>query len=60
MKQTSCCIFLIAEDPRPMTVGMARSTVFKEIRSGAGVKTGDFVKEKLGLGGGTVVRFFVV
>ena len=31
-----------------MTVGMARVTVFQEIRPGAGFKTGDFVKERLG------------
>ena len=30
-----------------MHVGVARGTVFEEIRPGAGFKTGDFVKEKL-------------
>ena len=29
-------------------VGVARGTVSQEIRWGAGLKTGDFVKEKLG------------
>ena len=29
-------------------VGVARGTVFQEIRPGAGLKTGDFVEEKLG------------
>ena len=29
-------------------VGAARVTVFQETRPGAGFKTGDFVKEKLG------------
>ena len=29
-------------------VGVTRSTVFQEIRPGAGFKTGEFVKEKLG------------
>ena len=28
--------------------GMARKTVFQEVRPGASFKTGDFVKEKLG------------
>ena len=28
-------------------VGVSRDTVFKEIRPGAGFKTGDFVQEKL-------------
>ena len=35
-------------------VGVARGTVFEEIRSGAGFKTDDSVKETLG--GGTVDR----
>ena len=29
-------------------VGVARVSVFQELRRGAGSKTGDFVKEKLG------------
>ena len=29
-------------------VGVARDTVFQEVRPGAGFKTGDFVKEMLG------------
>ena len=29
-------------------VGVARGTVFREIRPRDGLKTGDFVKEKLG------------
>ena len=32
-------------------VGVARGSVFHEIRTGSGVKTGDFVKEKSGGGG---------
>ena len=32
-------------------VGVARGTVFREVRPGAGFKTGGFVKEKLGAGG---------
>ena len=35
-------------------VGAAKGTVFQEIRPGAGFKTGDFVKEKLG--GATIER----
>ena len=35
-------------------VGVTRDTVYQEIRSGAGFKTGDFVEEKLG--GATVER----
>ena len=36
---------------RTMTSGwVARGTVFREVRPGAGFKTGDFVKEKLGGG----------
>ena len=31
-----------------MASGLARGTVFQEVRPGAGFKTGDFVKEKLG------------
>ena len=31
-------------------IEMARGTVFQEIRPGAGFKTDDFVKEKLGVG----------
>ena len=30
-----------------MTVGATRGTVFQEVRPGAGLKNGDFVKEKL-------------
>ena len=29
-------------------VGVARDTVFQEVRPGAGFKTGDFVKKRLG------------
>ena len=31
-----------------MTSGFQGDTVFEEVRQGAGFKTGDFVKEKLG------------
>ena len=40
----SSSILLFAKDYRTMMSG----TVFQEIRSGAGFKTGHFVKEKLG------------
>ena len=42
--------FLVCEglSYRTMTVGVSRDTVIQEIRPGAGFKTGDFVKEKLG------------
>ena len=33
-------------------VGVARGTVFQEIRPGVGFKTGDFVEDRLGGGGG--------
>ena len=35
---------------------VARGTVFQDIRPGAGFKTGDFVKEKFGGGGGVPYR----
>ena len=40
------CVFLFAMDYRTMASGLARGTVFQEVRPGAGFKTGDFVKEK--------------
>ena len=50
MKKISSCNSLVAkEGPSSDDLGVgARGTVFQEIRPGAGVKTGDFVKEKLG------------
>ena len=49
MKSISSHILLFAKDYRPMTrVGVAKGTVFQEIRPWTGFKTGDFVKEKLG------------
>ena len=44
---TSMC-FLVCKVLSEDDVGMARGTVSQEIRQGAGLKTGDFVKEKLG------------
>ena len=51
-------IFLFAKGLSSDDVGVASVTVFAEVRPGAGFKTGDFVKEKLGRGGGgaTVTR----
>ena len=41
--------FLCAKVYRTMTSGfVSRDTVFEEVRPGAGFKTDDFVKEKLG------------
>ena len=56
MHEEICCeenistlIFLFAKDDRTITSGrVARGAVFQELRPGAGFKTGDFVKEKLG------------
>ena len=47
-------IFLVGKGLSNDGVGVARGTAFREIRSGVGFKTVDFVKEKLG--GATVVR----
>ena len=48
-KKTSYTFFL-AKDYRKMTSGgvPTRDTVLQEIRAGVGIKTGDFVQEKLG------------
>ena len=46
--------FLVSQIMSNGDVRGARGTVFQEIRPGAGFKTGDFVKEKLG--GATVER----
>ena len=40
--------FLVRKGLSTDDVGVARGTVFPEIRPWAGFKTGDFVKEKLG------------
>ena len=40
--------FLVGEELSNDDVEEARGTVIQEIRPGAGFKTGDFVKEKLG------------
>ena len=45
--------FLVREGLSTDDVGVAKGTVFQEVRSWAGFKTADFVKEKLG-GGATV------
>ena len=39
---------IVRKCPSNDDVGDSRDTVFEEIRSGAGVKTGDLDKEKLG------------
>ena len=49
IKSRPPCIFLFAmEGLSNNDVGVARGTVFQEVRPGAGFKTGDFVKERLG------------
>ena len=53
-RKVSLYFFLFAEGPSNDHVGLARSTVFREIRAGAIFKTGDFAKEKLE--GAIVVR----
>ena len=40
--------FLVCKGLSNGDVGVARRTVFQGIRPGAGFKTGDFAKEKLG------------
>ena len=40
--------FLVCKERLNDDVGVARGTVFQASRSGAGFKTDDFVKEKLG------------
>ena len=40
--------FLVCEGLSNDGVGVTRGTVFQETRPGAGFKTGEFVKEKLG------------
>ena len=45
--------FLVCKGLSIDDLGVSRdTTVFREIRPGAGFETGDFVKEKLGAGGG--------
>ena len=41
-------IFLCATGRSIDDVGVARGTIFQEIRPGAGLETGDFVQEKFG------------
>ena len=41
-------VFLVCKGPSNDDVGVARGTVFQEVRPGPGFKTDDFVKEKLG------------
>ena len=50
MKNISPCMYLLACEGLSTDddVGVARSTVFQDMRAGVGFKTGDFVKEKLG------------
>ena len=42
--------FFVCKERSNDDVGVARGTIFQEIRSGAGFKTGDFAQEKLGWG----------
>ena len=49
-KNVSIYFLVCRKVPLNDDVGVARGTVFREIRLGAGFKTGDFVKEKLGRG----------
>ena len=50
MKTKSSCLFSFASEglSNDGVVGVARGTVFEEIRPGAGFRTSDFVKETLG------------
>ena len=49
MKGLSSHIFSFANGYRPINdVGVAKGTVFREMRPWDGFKTGDFVEEKLG------------
>ena len=48
MGKNSSYDFLACKGPSNDDVGVARGTVFQEIRPGVGFKTGDSVKEKLG------------
>ena len=45
MKKISALSFLVYGGLSNDDVGVARGTLFQEIRPGAGFKTGDFVKE---------------
>ena len=58
MKKKIPVYFLVCEqNDQTMTSGrVATGTVFQELRPGAGFKTGDLVKERLGGGGGIVER----
>ena len=47
-QQNVSIYFLVCEDLFDDDVGVSRDAIFQEIRPGAGFKTGDFVKEKLG------------
>ena len=40
--------FAVCEGRSNDDVGVARGTVFQKLQPGAGFKTGDFIKEKLG------------
>ena len=51
-------LVLLVVVPSNDDVGVARGTVFQQIRTGVGFKTGDFVEEKLG-GLQTVDRLWV-
>ena len=50
METVSCTFRLAKEGLSTDDVRVARVTVYQEIRPGAGFKTGDFIKEKLGGG----------
>ena len=47
-KKSICKYYFVRGGLSNDDVRVARGTVFQEIRPGAGFKTGDFVKEKLG------------
>ena len=53
-KNNSLLFIIVCKGLSNGDVGVARYVVFQEIRPGAGLKTGHFVKEKIG--GATVLR----
>ena len=54
IKKWSPCVLLFCKGPSNDDVGVARGTVFQEVRPGAGFKSGDFVERTVG--GATVGR----
>ena len=47
-EKSICIYYLVCGGLSIDDVGVSRDTVLQEMRPGAGFKTGDFVKEKLG------------